>query len=126
MVNKQLGSRVIHHGENEIQILFSNRAIADAEKIMGKGIIGVLRGFNSGDAGISEVAALLQAGMEAARRFYRLGGRRITLNDAFDLLDEIGFTALAPAVFEAIGEVISYESDEFSDEADSDEDPEKN
>lgn len=121
-MSKQLGSRVIHHGDEEIQILFSNRAIADAERIMGKGIIGVLRGFNSGDAGVSEVAALLQAGIEAARRFYRLGGKRITLNDAFNLMDEIGFTALAPVVFEAIGEVISYESDEYSQ----DEDQEKN
>lgn len=116
MDDQKLGTKVIQNGDAEILLLYSNRAIADAERLMGKGIIGVLNGFETGQSGVNEIAALLAAGMEAARRYYRLGGKRVTLNQAFEIMDQIGFTVAMANVFEAVGEVIAFEpEDEESD-----------
>lgn len=119
-MNSKLGYKTIITGDAEIPILYTNRSIANAERIMEKGIIGVLSGFQDGGSGIAEVAILLQVGMEAARRDGRLGGKRISQDDAFEVLDELGFTAIAAVVFEAVGEVIAQDSNaidaEFSDD----------
>lgn len=114
------GQRFIPGKKREIEVLFSNRAIAEAEKSIGRGILEVLNDFGSGKSGISDVAQLLAAGMEAARRYHRAGGKRVSLDEAFSILDECGFLTVATPVFEALAEVISY-----SPEADSDADPEE-
>jgi len=119
MVNK-IGQKTIITSDREIELLYSNRAIANAERVMEKGIIGVLNGFQDGGSGIFEVAVLLQAGMEAARRYHRSGGKRVTMDDAYEILDKYGFTIIASNVFEAIGEVIAKGDEsidaEFEDE----------
>jgi len=50
--------------------------------------------------------------MEAARREDRLGGNPISLDDAYRVLDEVGFTDVAIAVMTAISEVLSYKQDQ--------------
>lgn len=108
----KMGSKTLMVDDQEIgEVLFSNRAIANAERVMEKGIIGVLNGFQSGGSGIFEVAVLLQTGMEAARRYNRAGGRRVTLDDAYEILDEFGFSAIAAPIFEAIGAVLARDGD---------------
>lgn len=118
-MNEPIGATFIKRGKDEVRLLFSNRALADAERIMGKGIIGVLSGFNEGQSGISDLSILIQQGMEAARRYYREGGKRVTIQDAFDLLDDVGFSNVASPVFEAIGAVLSYDADQDQEEDDS-------
>lgn len=125
MPDKKLGYATIVTPDREIPMLFTNRAIANAEKIMNKGILGVLSGFQDGGSGVFEVAVLLQAGMEAARVDGRLSGSRTTLNHAYKILDDVGFTFVASKVFEAVGEVISKEQ-EFIDADFDDDGSEKN
>lgn len=107
----------------EVGILFTNRALAQAEKQMGKSVLAVVNGLGNGEAGIGDLANLLQAGMEAARREARLGGRTVTLNEAFDVLDEAGFADAMTAVVGAVAAVISYSrnGDDGADDG-----PEKN
>jgi len=105
---------------DEIAVLYTSRSIANAEKLMGRGILEVLNAFSEGKSGFSDVAILLQSGMEGARRVLGTGGRRVTQEIAHDLIDEIGFLQVATPVFEALAEAISYNS------AESDEDSEKN
>lgn len=95
----------------EVSVLYTNRAIMGVEKTLNRGIIGLLEGFVSGESGIGELAAMLQAGMEAARRDARAGGSPISLNDALDVLDAAGFAAVAAPVMEALAAVIGYEAD---------------
>jgi len=121
----RLGTGVINHNGGEILVLYSNRAIAEAESMMGKGIIGVLNGFENGQSGVKEVAVLFSAGMDAARRYYRLGGKRASLQDAYDLMDQIGFTVVAAEVFQAVSEVIAHSGDDNQDETE-DSESEKN
>jgi hypothetical protein len=102
------GEATIQAGEREVTILFTNRALAEAEGQIGKSIIGVAQGFAEGTTGIRDIAYLLQAGMEAARRDARAGGKVVTLNDAYQVLDAVGFTAVSVAVMEAVSAVLSF------------------
>jgi hypothetical protein len=103
------GERTIQVGKNEVRVLFTNRAVAEAEKTLGKGILGVLQGFSDGRSGISDVAILLQCGMEAARTDAREGGKRVQLSDAYAVLDEVGFGQVTGPVMEAVAAVLSYD-----------------
>ena len=116
------GERTIVTEEGEVRVLFTNRALIEAERAMGKRITGVAQGFVDGESGMTEIMHLLQAGMEAARHDAREGGRRISQNDALRLLDEIGFAGIAAPVMEAVAEVLSYEPAD-AEGASADDDP---
>lgn len=105
------GETILQAGDREVRLLYTNRALADAEGQMGRSIIAVAQGFASGESalGIAELGHLLRAGMEAARRDARESGRAITLNEAYSVMDEAGFSRVARAVFGAISEVLSYD-----------------
>lgn len=107
------GEVTIETDTRTLSILFTNRALAEAENTMGRSIIAVAQGFASGDSAlsISELAQMLRSGMEAARRDAKISGRVVSMNDAFDVLDEVGFTRVAQAVFGAISVVLSYDSE---------------
>lgn len=102
------GEGVIPVDDKEVPVLYTNKALAAAERQMGKSVLGVSNGFLDGSAGIGDLAHLLQAGMEAARRDGRWGGRAVTLNDAYEVLDEVGFAGVAQVVMEAVATVLAY------------------
>ncbi len=95
----------------EYHILFTNRAIAEAESSTGKGIIGLLQGFQIGTTGIGDVAHLLAAGLEAARRDARAGGKPFTLAEAYGIMDQVGFVEVARVTMKAIEAVMGYKAD---------------
>lgn len=103
---------IVHEDGSETHVLYTNRALADVEKSTGKSTIAIADGFASGSSGIREMAQVLRAGMEAHRRDAREGGRAVTLNDAYDVLDEVGFAAVAEVTMEGIAAVLSYGVDE--------------
>lgn len=102
------GERTFKAGARDVTVLFTNRALANAEQRLEKGIIGVAQGLISGESGLTEVAVLLQVGMEAARVEARVGGGQVSLNDAYKVLDEAGFAAVTGPVMEAVAAVLSY------------------
>ena len=106
------GEGTIQAGEREVPVLFTNRAIAKAETALGCSILKVANGFADGQSGIRDVAILLCTGMEAARRDARAGGRAITPDDAYEVLDEAGFSVVAEIVMLAISDVLAYGVDE--------------
>lgn len=112
------GEGMIKVDGREVAVLFTNRALMAAEKQMGKSVIAVTQGFIDGAAGMNELAALLQAGMEAARRDSGDRGRVTSVNDAVEVLDEAGFTAVAQVVMGAVAAVLSYGAGENGNEPD--------
>jgi hypothetical protein len=46
-----------------------------------------------------------------------VGGRSYTLNDAYGVLDRVGFAAALAAVMEAIAAVLSFDPNDKEDEA---------
>lgn len=101
---------VIQADEREVRLLFTNRALADAEAQAGKSVIAIANGFTTGESGVVEIATVLRAGMEAARREANIPGRVISLQDAYDVMDAVGFTAVATVVMSAVAEVLGYGS----------------
>jgi len=84
------GEATIEADGREVRILFTNRALAEVEAQLGQSIIEVAKGLADGSCGITEAVHLLRAGMEAARRDAREGGRAISLVDAYPVLDDVG------------------------------------
>lgn len=58
------GEAIIRSGDAEYRILFTNRALAEAEIAIGKSIIVIARGFVNGATGIGDTAQLLAVGLE--------------------------------------------------------------
>lgn len=98
-------------GKREVTVLYTNRALAGAEKRLGKGVLGILQGFEEGSSGLTELAVLLHVGMEAARIDQRSASRSVSLDDAYQVLDEVGFAGVAGPVMEAIADVVGYAGD---------------
>lgn len=101
------GEGIINANGREVVLLFNNRALANAEKELGKGIVEVIGSFQSGGS-VGDIAILLRHGMEAARRDQRVGGRPVSMVDAYAVMDEAGFTAVAASIMEAVAAVLSY------------------
>lgn len=101
---------VIKTESGEVRVLFTNRALADVEALTGKSILALANGFTDGSSGITEVAQVLRAGMEAARRDGNTGGKAVSIQDAYDVMDAAGFTTVATVVMAAVAEVIGYGS----------------
>lgn len=118
------GERVIETEDGEVRVLFTNRALANAETQLNRGVFEVLADLQSGGR-IGDVAVLLQAGMEAARRDAREGGKPVNLAQAYAVLDEVGYAAAVIAVVEAVAEVVGYtrERDASIQDAGDDADP---
>ena len=112
------GEATLQVGEREVGLLFTNRAIADAEEKIGKGILEILVGFEQGRGSILDTAHLVRAGMEASRRDSQVGGRPVSLPQAFEVMDEVGFTEALSTVAIAIAAVLGYDTDEAEDELD--------
>jgi hypothetical protein len=108
------GEATIQAGDREVTVLFTNRALAEAEARMGKNFGAVARDLADGNFGMNEIAHLLRVGMEGARREARDGRRAISLDDAFDVLDAAGLATVASSVMEAIAAVLGYSSENGS------------
>lgn len=118
------GESTIQLEDREVRVLFTNRALGDAEQQLGRSIIGVSRGLQDGTSGIREIVILLRVGMEAARRDAREGGRSITIPDAYDVLEHAGFAIVTEAVMMAVAAVLSYGTDvQIGDGEDTDPNP---
>lgn len=116
------GTARIAAGEREVEILFTNRALAEAEAAIGRSITQILEGFmpDDGSCGITEAAKLLRVGMEAARRDSRAGGRVFTENDAFEVLDAVGYPPMLTILMEAVSNVLGYDGQSAPEEDASD------
>jgi hypothetical protein len=102
------GEATIQADGREVRILLTNRALADVEQKLGRSILVLAGGMAAGTTGISETAELLRAGMEAARKDAGDPGPVIGLNQAYGVMDAVGFGPTAKAVMEAVAAVLSY------------------
>jgi hypothetical protein len=109
---------IITAGEREVRVLFTNRALAEVEGQLKRPIIAIAQGFADGTSGVTDVAHVLRAGMEAARRDAHQSGHPVTLNDAYAVMDELSFGEICEAVMLAVARVLSNGDGESDEEAD--------
>ena len=98
---------VEYQGET-LPVLLTNRAIAEAEKATGKTMVQLAR---TSDIGIGDVVHLLRAGLEYGRRDANLRRKVYSVDETYDIMDELGFTTCAKVVVSAMADVIAYRSE---------------
>lgn len=106
------GEATIRPVGREVPVLFTNRALMTVEAELGKGIFEVLSSVRENKIAITDLMALLQAGMEAARMDAKAGGRRVSRDDAIALFDEVGLAAVVGPVMTAVAAVLAYSDEE--------------
>ena len=89
----------------QLPVLFTNRALAEAEPVIGRSMSQVLR---ERDISVGDTARLLHIGMEYGRREAAKGGKAYTLNDAYRAMDAIGYIAAAGVVIESLIAVLTF------------------
>jgi len=107
----------------QVPILFTLRALAEAEGVLNKSVTELLRGAMERNLGIGDTAQLLRIGLEHARQ--DRGGRynSYTMREVWQILDQLGFAAVAIVVLEAISAVLSFSTEKAEDEGDADHNP---
>jgi len=101
------GEVVLNAGERRVTVLFTNRALAKAETALGRNVMAMLREASSSGFGMNDVAQLLQIGLDASRR-ENGEAQAVTLDDAYLVLDEIGYMDGMRAVIEALSAVMTF------------------
>ena len=89
-------------------VLFTNRSLADAERATGKTVVQMANASQTGSLGIGDVAHMLAVGLEWGRREGRQQGGTYNINDAWRLLDQLGYAACAEVVLSALADVLAY------------------
>lgn len=103
------GEETIVIGEKEISVLFTNRALAEAEGKLGESVTVTAGKLASGDVSMNTLAELLRCGMQAAARDAGETSR-VSINEAFDVLDGAGFTFVLEKVATAMTGCLSYDT----------------
>jgi hypothetical protein len=98
---------ILPDGE-EVGILFTNRALASVEERLGSSIMVVAGEVATGRASMTMIAHLLRAGMDAGRK-EQGDSRRPTLDDAYRILDALGFSPVMQAVTVSLSECLGYD-----------------
>ena len=118
------GEGLIEAGGKEYQLFFNNKALAEAERVLGKSMGVLATQISTGLMSIGEVADLIVVGANAARREFRTRAVMLNRDAALSIMDEIGFIPASQAVIEPLTEVLMYDpSDAQEDESGEEDSP---
>jgi hypothetical protein len=110
------GEAFIEVDGERLAVLLTNRALSEVEKATGKTVLELARGAEN--TGMSEAAQLLRAGLEYGRRDARNGGRQVTLDDAWRIMDQLGFVPVVEVVLKALADVLAFRGEKTGEMAD--------
>ena len=91
----------------EHRVLFTNRAMAEAERRTGRTISSLARAAAAGELTLNELVNLLVVGLEAARQSDH-GAAVYTLQRAWDLMDSAGYMETMAVVIGAASEALTW------------------
>jgi hypothetical protein len=99
------GEAIINVDGRRYEVLFTNRALAEAEALTGKTVVQLL---DRAAIGVTDLAHLLVAGLEAARRESEPSRARYGPEDAWAIIDAAGFFPALQAVVKSLVAVVTY------------------
>jgi len=118
------GEAFLQAGDESYPILFTNRAIFRAERVIDKTVLQITSALSDQTLSMGDLVRMLLIGLEEGRRdasfamsSTRQGNRPYALNDAWDIMDLAGFRAVVVAVFDALAQVLSYSQEAGDQEA---------
>lgn len=106
------GEGTIEFQGQTLPVLLTNRAIAEAEKATGKTMIQLAQAGSTGNIGMNDIVQLLRAGLEYGRRDAGIQRQVYSVDDAYNVLDALGFAPCAKVVILALSDVLSYRGDD--------------
>ena len=106
------GEGTVEFQGQTLPVLLTNRAIAEAEKATGKTMIQLAQAGSTGNIGMNDIVQLLRAGLEYGRRDADIKRQVYSVDDAYDVLDELGFAPCAKVVILALSDVLSYRGED--------------
>jgi hypothetical protein len=112
------GEAFIKAKKREVPILFTAQAISNAEQQLKKTITDAMNELAAGHVSFTDTASLLRAGMEAARLAGHYGGKPISTQDAFALIDEVGIVPVIQALSTTLVEVFTSDLEQQASEGD--------
>lgn len=95
-------------GGDEVEILFTNRALAEADSRMTRPVFAVvLTDLPRGEVRLADLAQMLRSGVNAANRDRR---RRetITMDQAYNIMDSVGISEVMRVVMFAAADVLKF------------------
>lgn len=96
-------------GEGTVGLLYTNRALAEVETQTGKSVWMMVEVFGKGFyPPIVDLVVLLKAGMEAYRREHDPYSTQVSTDDAYRVLDLVGYSFAVTQVMPAVGEVLFF------------------
>lgn len=103
------GEVVFETSEGTVGLLYTNRALAEAEAQLGKSAFMLVDMFGRGFyPAINDLAGLLRAGMEAYRLEHAPSDKAVTIDDAYGVLDQVGYSFTTTQVMPAVSEVLFF------------------
>jgi CubicO group peptidase (beta-lactamase class C family) len=93
-------------------ILLTNRVLASVEKATGKSVLQLARGSVDETFGMNDAATMLRAGLEAGRVDAQAGGPQVTMADAWDVLNGLGFVRVMQLLMTALAAVLQFHGSE--------------
>lgn len=114
------GEGILTLDGEEYPILYTMRALANAERLTGKSITVLMAHVMNSALSIGDLAHLLTVGLEAARQEHKSRSGGYTINDAWRLLDRIGYAQVTIVVMEALSAAMSYGTGANADEGEQD------
>lgn len=112
------GEAFLRVGEDEVAILFTNRALAEGERVLGRPI-----GQWGSSLGVEDVIKLARIGLNAARRESRPSEHAYTVDDVWTISNEVGLGALSTALGEAVKTVVNWQGEDGPDGPTTNKDP---
>ncbi len=109
------GEGILELDGESYPVLFTNRALAEAERALDTTVLRLAKATRDGDLGMNSLAALLRIGLEYARRERRENRAPYKVEDAYRLLDTLGYPGVTAVVMEAFMAVLSYSPSQSND-----------
>lgn len=103
------GEAVVECGGRSYPVLFTNRALAEAEKALGKPALQIGYDAQRGQVSVGDTAELLRIGLEYGRRDAPWSHEPVRSPLAYEILDALGFQSAAVIVLNCLQEVLSYD-----------------
>ena len=100
------GEGYIDEENQQYPVLFTNRALAEAERALDQTILELMQ--NATRLGINAMATLLKIGLEEARKERRDNHAAYTVPDAIRIMDEFGYGRVTTVVAGAMAAVVTY------------------
>jgi hypothetical protein len=103
------GESLIETKERAYPILLTNRALAEAEKALGKSVMAIGQEAQRGEISLGDTAELLRIGLEYGRREDKWSKDPVRSPLAYEILDEVGFQPVASMMLGCLLEVLTYD-----------------